>query len=249
MYYTDRAAFEAAAPQLSVDRFATPYAFPPYPNLVFHTRPVSAATNDALFPAGCILPGLSITTAAPVFESQAIKCESDGPGVMSVGTGTFEDLLILDFSPPVAAVGTDVFGHVYPGPVFPGHVEVTTYNGATEMGFIDQTLPSVGHGFVGITAPQATISRVTFLFVPAADRDSNTLVTALEFGTPGAAACYANCDGSTASPVLNVLDFTCFMSRFAAGDSFANCDGSTAAPVLNVLDFVCFMDRFAAGCP
>lgn len=29
--------------------------------------------------------------------------------------------------------------------------------------------------------------------------------------------CYAHCDGSTAAPVLNVLDFTCYMGRFAAG--------------------------------
>jgi sugar lactone lactonase YvrE len=61
--------------------------------------------------------------------------------------------------------------------------------------------------------------------------------------------CYPNCDGSTAPPVLNVLDFVCFLNRFAAGDTWANCDGSTTAPVLNVLDFVCFTNRFAFGCP
>ena len=64
---------------------------------------------------------------------------------------------------------------------------------------------------------------------------------------PGA-ACYANCDGSTTAPVLNVLDFGCFLNKFAAGDSYANCDGSTTPPVLNVLDFGCFLNRFAAGC-
>src|SRR3954471_18057472 len=62
-------------------------------------------------------------------------------------------------------------------------------------------------------------------------------------------ACYANCDGSTAAPVLNVADFTCFLQKFAAGDPYANCDGSTAAPTLNVADFTCFLQRFAAGCP
>jgi hypothetical protein len=60
--------------------------------------------------------------------------------------------------------------------------------------------------------------------------------------------CYANCDGSTAAPVLNVNDFTCFLNRFAAGESYANCDGSTAAPVLNVNDFTCFLNQFAVGC-
>ncbi|MBL9030700.1 MAG: hypothetical protein JNM80_03215 [Phycisphaerae bacterium] len=62
-------------------------------------------------------------------------------------------------------------------------------------------------------------------------------------------ACYANCDGSTTPPVLNVNDFTCFLNRFAAGDSYANCDGSTTPPTLNVNDFVCFLNAFGAGCP
>jgi len=66
-------------------------------------------------------------------------------------------------------------------------------------------------------------------------------------GTPP--TCYANCDASTTPPVLNVLDFSCFLNRFAAADTYANCDGSTTAPVLNVLDFACFLNRFAAGCP
>lgn len=60
---------------------------------------------------------------------------------------------------------------------------------------------------------------------------------------------YANCDGSTLPPVLNVNDFVCFQTRYAAGDAAANCDGSTAAPVLNVNDFLCFLNLYAAGCP
>ncbi len=62
------------------------------------------------------------------------------------------------------------------------------------------------------------------------------------------AICYANCDGSTTSPMLNVLDFSCFLNRYAAGDTYANCDGSTTPPVLNVLDFACFLNRYAVGC-
>lgn len=61
--------------------------------------------------------------------------------------------------------------------------------------------------------------------------------------------CYANCDGSTAAPVLNIGDFMCFLNRFAADDPYANCDGSATPPVLNVNDFSCFLNRFAAGCP
>jgi hypothetical protein len=62
------------------------------------------------------------------------------------------------------------------------------------------------------------------------------------------AACYANCDGSTTPPILNVQDFSCFLNAFAAGDTYANCDLSTTAPILNVQDFSCFLNAFAAGC-
>jgi hypothetical protein len=64
----------------------------------------------------------------------------------------------------------------------------------------------------------------------------------------GAPACYANCDGSTTEPILNVADFGCFLTKFAAGDPYANCDNSTTEPVLNVADFGCFLTKFAAGC-
>ncbi|MBL9030777.1 MAG: hypothetical protein JNM80_03610 [Phycisphaerae bacterium] len=67
--------------------------------------------------------------------------------------------------------------------------------------------------------------------------------------TAAAPACYANCDGSTAAPVLNVNDFVCFNNLYAAANPAANCDQSTTPPVLNVNDFVCFLNRFAAGCP
>ena len=60
--------------------------------------------------------------------------------------------------------------------------------------------------------------------------------------------CYPNCDGSTQPPILNVSDFVCFQSAFAASAPYANCDQSTGTPALNVLDFVCFMQQFAAGC-
>jgi hypothetical protein len=70
--------------------------------------------------------------------------------------------------------------------------------------------------------------------------------------------CYPNCDGSTVAPVLNVEDFTCFISEFAVGLSlpepqqithYANCDHSTTPPILNVEDFICFIDAFSQGCP
>jgi hypothetical protein len=67
--------------------------------------------------------------------------------------------------------------------------------------------------------------------------------------TVGTGACYANCDHSTSTPLLNVADFTCFLQKFAQGNAYANCDGSTSQPVLNVADFTCFIQKFAQGCP
>lgn len=74
---------------------------------------------------------------------------------------------------------------------------------------------------------------------------------------PVCSPCYANCDGSTSAPILNVEDFTCFINAFASAQGlpyeqqvvhYANCDESTAVPVLNVEDFTCFINAFAAGC-
>lgn len=65
---------------------------------------------------------------------------------------------------------------------------------------------------------------------------------------PDPATCYANCDNSTVQPVINALDFSCFLNRFSAGDTYANCDGSTVPPALNIIDFGCFLNRYASGC-
>jgi hypothetical protein len=48
------------------------------------------------------------------------------------------------------------------------------------------------------------------LVVDQADVDA---INAILGNTP----CYANCDGSTTAPVLNVGDFTCFLQKYAAG--------------------------------
>ena len=61
--------------------------------------------------------------------------------------------------------------------------------------------------------------------------------------------CYANCDNSTAAPILNVADFSCFLRRFVAGDPYALCDGGACCPgCLNVQQFSCFLMKFAYGC-
>ena len=68
-------------------------------------------------------------------------------------------------------------------------------------------------------------------------------------GPSGNVACYANCDGSSTAPILNVNDFQCFLNKFASQDPTANCDNSSTPPILNVNDFQCFTNAYAAGCP
>jgi hypothetical protein len=89
-------------------------------------------------------------------------------------------------------------------------------------------------------------SDVTGAIVEAAIDDFR--LTSLDCAAPPP-ACYANCDGSTNVPILNINDFVCFNNRFVFGDTHANCDGSTTPPILNVADYICFNNAFAAGCP
>ena len=77
----------------------------------------------------------------------------------------------------------------------------------------------------------------------------NTIAAAAHVpGTPPPPVCYANCDGSSGTPVLTSNDFQCFLDQFAAGSSYANCDGSTGSPTLTSNDFQCFLNSYAAGC-
>jgi hypothetical protein len=62
----------------------------------------------------------------------------------------------------------------------------------------------------------------------------------------GCPNCYANCDNSSHSPALNILDFICFLNKFAAYEPAANCNQDAS---LDVTDFLCFLNKFAAGCP
>ncbi len=56
-------------------------------------------------------------------------------------------------------------------------------------------------------------------------------------------ACYPDCNDSGS---LTVADFTCFQTKFVAGDPYADCNQSGA---LTVADFTCFQTKFVAGCP
>jgi trimeric autotransporter adhesin len=107
----------------------------------------------------------------------------------------------------------------------------------------------------GLTGANSVVYALTML-------PNGDLVAAGEFTTAGGVpanniarysfgdiSCYANCDCSSSTPVLNATDFLCYLQKFAAADPYANCDGSTTQPILNVTDFTCFLQKFAQGCP
>jgi hypothetical protein len=121
----------------------------------------------------------------------------------------------------------------------PGSVSIADWSDGRVLVAVGANPRSVGLGFY----PPSSDCRVDFW---ASSTDGARLMAnALLFAAQAGGTCYANCDGSTTPPVLNVNDFVCFQTSFAAAEPYADCDHSTS---LNVNDFVCFQTSFAAGC-
>jgi len=101
----------------------------------------------------------------------------------------------------------------------------------------------------------ATTATLTITSTVMADAGSYDVVvtngcgSATATGVALGVTCYANCDGSTGTPILTATDFSCFLAAFRNGDPYANCDGSTGSPTLTAQDFACFLAAFRAGCP
>ena len=134
-------------------------------------------------------------------------------------------------------------------PVFEVGAIIGISGGSDSLEIFDAANNSLGVIVGDDTFVSLTSSTPIDRFVIVAASGTTAAIDNLTFVTGGGTTCYANCDNSTTAPILNVADFTCFLQRFAAGDSYANCDNSTTAPVLNVADFTCFLQAFAAGCP
>ncbi|MEX2217769.1 MAG: GC-type dockerin domain-anchored protein [Phycisphaerales bacterium] len=144
-------------------------------------------------------------------------------------------------------------GEPYSNAAWTATVSATSLSWATTPQAADPRASALRWGtmanfwFEASSAP-GTGSVTLGLFVPG----TPTSLNARGLPVPGAGSgtpCYPNCDGSTAHPVLNVADLSCFLDRFAASHPYANCDGSTTNPVFNIHDFSCFLARFAQGCP
>jgi serine protease AprX len=125
------------------------------------------------------------------------------------------------------------------------------------------TVDTVENVFVQNPAPglwtvEVIASQIVVDAVPSTPVQDATFALVVTGVTEPQSTCYANCDGSTVEPVLNIEDFSCFINEFALAqglpppqqaEHYANCDGSTVAPVLNIDDFACFINQFALGCP
>jgi hypothetical protein len=175
----------------------------------------------------------SVMFSGGVYHPETWEWDGRGAGTWTARQVTgMPDLgtFAMDYDPRVGAVVAALSGLNNGGPS-------STWKWT---GTVWEPLDAGAHGTVGSAVYDAARGRLSI--VSSDDEQVWELAG-------GACVCYANCDGSTGTPVLTVNDFVCFQGRFAAGDSYANCDGSTTAPVLNVNDFVCYMGRFAAGCP
>lgn len=106
-------------------------------------------------------------------------------------------------------------------------------------GVFDSGLFSLGHFY------EFTFTQVGVYYYYCVPHGSSMQAVVRVVGAP---ACYANCDGSSGSPLLTGNDFACFLNRYASGESTANCDGSTGVPSLTANDFACFLNAYASGC-
>jgi hypothetical protein len=204
------------------------------------------------------------TAMNPPGQMSHTFADNVGPDALLVRQGT---LTIPAFSFPggTAPPTANDFGWVIPFATpfvyNGGDVVITIRRTAGSAAYTTHDIVGPNHAHLGygslFQAIQNTISNIA----PTANTISPEgafFIPKITFAAPAAPPCYANCDGSTTAPILNVEDFICFVAEFAAASllppeqqltHYANCDGSTTPPMLNVEDFTCFVSAFAAGCP
>jgi hypothetical protein len=219
--------------------------------------------------------GFPECVAAPVFGGQATLCTFDQNGSPVGGahitTGWGFECTILPHSPPVlygSANGISEYNFLVPVGRFGGYFGAN--NNSVALGgtatFYDAANVEIGQmpivfnpcGQWNWNGWESSVPFVRVKLASGVFGGAFVMMDSMEFDAFGGGPCYANCDGSTTPPILNVEDFTCFINEFAAAQGlpagqqithYANCDQSTTAPVLNVEDFTCFINKFAQGCP
>jgi uncharacterized membrane protein len=208
----------------------------------------------ALSGDGLTFVGNSDTVYQGQHLEHAFRFRQDTLSLIDLSLGLRPDLYHQVFA--VSRDGSMVVGDYsfYPdgAPAWQGYPVAWIWRASSGITLLETYLTSeLGLNLKGLLHPYATAISPNGRWIAGAATDPTDQDSSIAWlvDTGNVPPCYANCDGSTASPVLNVADFTCFFQKFATGNSYANCDNSTAPPVLNVADFTCFLQKFAVGCP
>jgi hypothetical protein len=149
------------------------------------------------------------------------------------------------FDPPIPGAGDVIFARITsPGGIRDLDWNLVRYRYQWKLN--GATIRDVTHRGMADCIPRDTAAGGDILQCTITPNDgqvdgTGTTLT-LAFG------CYANCDGSSASPRLTANDFACFLNAYASGSPSANCDQSSATPQLTANDFACFLNAFASGC-
>jgi hypothetical protein len=189
VYYTTAALFDAAEPGLPVQTFTTANLYnQPY---VVQSSPLNSSTNDAVFAAGSILPGLTISNSGPGPAATGLLVYGD-----NIGNNWFGDSLILSFSPGVSAVGEDVFANTAYGESFAGNITEDIFNGTQSLGSKTYTETAGGSLYFGVSSTTVPITSVELTWD--GDGDGITFARNIAFGPssasvpePSTSACLA----------------------------------------------------------
>ena len=153
--YSDRGAFDAAAPGLPVETFENNSNADGA--VIAITPPLNSSTNNGGFTPGDILPGISVTTNNGVL---VVLTAGGFTPTDAVAADLFGSNTILDFSPGVDAVGLDVYivsgsvnvnffgagGLLGTVPVMPGALPNSQFVGAISSEPITQVTLTGGFG-------------------------------------------------------------------------------------------------------
>lgn len=154
--YTTRSAFNAAHPGLGVETFQNAFgvANPAVGIFATMTGPLSSATNNAIFAAGSILPGLHIADnpGPNVGDLVVLGTGTVTGATKSVGAGHFPDGLSLAFDTG-DAVGFDVFLASGPGAPASASVSIAAFDAGGSI--FTGNFALTGIGFFGIGSTTA----------------------------------------------------------------------------------------------
>lgn len=112
-----------------------------------------------------------------------------------------------------------------------------------QNGFFPPVVYSFGPTVLSLPAGTYTIAAANTTGPMSSAHAPNMIDVRMYFTITDCIAAYADCD---LNGVLTAADFSCFQTKFVAGDPHADCDGSGQ---LTIADFTCFQSRYVQGCP